>query len=73
MGQELVEPEMIGFALDRNRKRDLNVIKPFYEDMVDVLNFLRSGTSEFLTYVQEVNISALFRSGIHHIHQLPHH
>merc|ERR1719432_522192 len=53
---------MIGFALDRNRKRDLNVIKPFYEDMVDVLNFLRSGTSEFLTYVQEVNISALFRS-----------
>jgi len=60
-GRELVKPEMIGFALDRNRNRDLNVSKPFYDDLVDVLNFLRSGTSDFLNYVQQVNISTYFQ------------
>ena len=68
MAHELVKPEMIGLALDRNRNRDLNVTKPFYEELVDVLNFLRSGTSNFLTYVEEANISAHFEPGIFRIH-----
>ena len=60
---EMVKPEKIGSALANRQKSELNVTKPFYEELVEVLSFLRSGTSDFLFYLEQVNISVQFQAG----------
>jgi len=59
---EMVKPEKIGSALANRQKSELNVTKPFYEELVEVLSFLRSGTSDFLFYLEQVNISVQFQA-----------
>lgn len=70
-GSHVVEPvkqEHIGAVLVNRQKLILgaaenNVTRPFYEELVEVLNFLRSGTSDFLRYLEQVNISSSFVDG----------
>ncbi|XP_046652352.1 uncharacterized protein LOC124343179 [Daphnia pulicaria] len=58
---ETVKHEPVGSVLiDRQKLIPTNVSRPFYEELVEVLNFLRSGTSDFLRYLEQVNISSSF-------------
>lgn len=63
---ETVKQEQIG-AILVNRQQlvlgDSNSSRPFYDELVEVLNFLRSGTSDFRRYLEQVNISNLFTEG----------
>lgn len=62
---ETVKHEPVGSVLiDRQKLIPTNVSRPFYEELVEVLNFLRSGTSDFLRYLEQVNISSSFLDGI---------
>lgn len=57
----MVKNEPVGSVLiDRQKLNLTDVSRPFYEELVEVLNFLRSGTSDFLRYLEQVNISSLF-------------
>ena len=57
--------------LDGENNSNNNVSRPFYDELVQVLNFLRSGTSDFLRYLEQVNISSSFADGItRHFYQL---
>ena len=76
---EAVKQEHIGAVLVNRQKLILdgennsnnNVSRPFYDELVQVLNFLRSGTSDFLRYLEQVNISSSFVDGItRHFYQL---
>jgi len=62
---EMVKPENIGAVLANRQKltSQSNVSRPFYEELVEVLNFLRSGTSDFLRYLEQVNITDRFLPG----------
>lgn len=61
----MVKNEPVGSVLiDRQKLNLTDVSRPFYEELVEVLNFLRSGTSDFLRYLEQVNISSLFSDGI---------
>lgn len=60
----MVKNEPVGSVLiDRQKLNLTDVSRPFYEELVEVLNFLRSGTSDFLRYLEQVNISSLFSDG----------
>ena len=61
--REPVKEEKIGSVLANRQQSDSNVTRPFYEELVEVLSFLRSGTSDFLRYLEQVNISAQFLPG----------
>lgn len=61
---ETLKHEPVGSVLiDRQKLIPTNVSRPFYEELVEVLNFLRSGTSDFLRYLEQVNISSSFLEG----------
>lgn len=62
---EMVKPENIGAVLANRQKltSQSNISRPFYEELVEVLNFLRSGTSDFLRYLEQVNITDRFLPG----------
>lgn len=63
---ETVKQDQIGAVLVNRQKLVLdqsNISRPFYEELIEVLNFLRSGTSDFRRYLEQVNISDLFTDG----------
>lgn len=65
---EPVQPGQIGAVLAQRQKlkgtggADEDP-RPFYDELVEVLSFLRSGTSDFLRYLEQVNISSQFSEG----------
>lgn len=62
-----VKQEQIGAVLAERQKLMLGnnaTNRPFYEELIEVLNFLRSGTSDFRRYLEQVNISNLFTDGM---------
>ena len=64
---EPVKPEQIGAVLAERQKKmnatSSTAPRPFYDELVEILNFLRSGTSDFRRYLEQANISQQFQPG----------
>ena len=68
MQVEPVKPEQIGAVLAERQKKmnaSISTPRPFYDELVEILNFLRSGTSDFRRYLEQANISEQFKQGTH--------